>query len=409
MKRRIWIPTMIAIAAAFFLWKGPSVKSEPPFFLVHFNDFHPESQNFILGLGDEDFQIEVPHGKDLDQIGLREGSFHRERIALDQDGVGTDYSVAKTQTGLYLFEGTGVSYFNTDGTKRFWIEIADSGHASRSLSGPTYPQPDGSVLAFLLHLSRHADEIQLVRFHPEQGHSEVLVSLPEESPNQDLLQRHYLGDGFITTRRGGMNSISTDPAQFYGFDGKPAYHPLAAALTRLHQANIDLHPPHLSPDYGAFYPSQTSAAWGLFPWKDMPGQVDKHLFLLSATDTIQAVPVLCERYSLEPLNSLNFILVHPKLNLFLVGARLNQNDPRIMMYLGRVRKDPAGKVYRAETFRVRYFPQVECPIFSRNGQVLLFAMSDGAQTNLVFSHLSDIVADVNRRYPEAKFDLEELK
>ena len=42
---------------------------------------------------------------------------------------------------------------------------------------------------------------------------------------------------------------------------------------------------------------------------------------------------------------------------------------------------PAGGVLRAETFRLRYFPEAISPIFFRNGQVLLFAMREGRQTN----------------------------
>jgi hypothetical protein len=249
------------------------------------------------------------------------------------------------------------------------------------------------------------------RFYPhENGKSrkrEILLTLPKDCAI-GLLNRFYFPDGFIATWLS-RQWQEGDHAQYFGLDGKPQAHPLANAINLLHRHKIDLWEPGLSPDYGAFYPSQTKDAWGLFPWKGMPNQPDKNLFLLSVTDTVQAVPVTCEKYSLEPQESLTFVLVNPKLNLFLLGARLHRNDDSVMMYLGRVRKDSTGKIYRAETFRVKYFPEFQHTIFSRDGKVLLFAMRDGIQTNLVFARLSDIVADVNRRYPDAKFDLEELK
>jgi hypothetical protein len=78
-----------------------------------------------------------------------------------------------------------------------------------------------------------------------------------------------------------------------------------------------------------------------------------------------------------------------------------------MLYLGRIRR--VGGVLRAEAFRLRYFPEVVSPVFSRNGKVLLFSARMDNAVNLVFSRLEDLAADVNRRYPEAKFDLKELE
>jgi hypothetical protein len=183
---------------------------------------------------------------------------------------------------------------------------------------------------------------------------------------------------------------------------------VARAWNLLHQRQIDLRPSVISSENGSFYPSRTKDTWGLFPWKGMPGREKFNLFLLGVTDTVQAVPVTCDRLSLDPDGSLVNIVTHPNLNLFLVVAR-DENDQSTFLYLGRVRKDSTGKLYQAETYRVGSFDEVLWPIFSRDGQVLLFAMRDGRQTNLVFSHLVDLVAEVNRRYPEAKFDLEELK
>jgi hypothetical protein len=375
------------------------VKSEPPFFLVPFDDFNVEAQDFIPGLGDEDFQIEVPDGEALDQISLREGKFHRERIHLADYGIGTNYETVPSKQGFFLFEGTGALFFSSGGKKQVWNEDLES-------VGPTYGQSDGTALLFRQYIDR---QLQFVRLHPENGTVEILLTLPERTPSGETLERHYVQNGFICTWGSSRLTKSALPAQFYGFDGRPTPHPLAVGLNLLQQHKIDLRPPELTPSYGAFYPSQTKDTWGLFCWKGLPNQPDKNLFLLSVTDTVQAVPVNLDRYDLIPRESLDFLLVNPVYNVFLAGARQNRNDDSIMIFLGRVRKDSTGKIYRAETFRVRYFQEIASPVFSRDGKVLLFASRLPDGTNLVFAQLADIVADVNRRYPNAKFDLAELK
>jgi hypothetical protein len=410
--RWLWVGGLVIAAGttAFFL-KGPHVTKEFPFALVPFEDFYIRAQDFSWGLGEEDFQIQVPVGGKLDQIAFGLNGFHRKRIQLANWGIATTYAIAVTGPWLYLFENSGALLFNGNGSHRVWCEkFSDGLSREASLDGPAFPSPDGSVVVFVSSVGdgeKDTSLTELVRIYPEQGKQEVLLSLPQET-NKGLLERFDLPNGFIAIRRPDFDSL-WEPAQYYDLEGKPQHHPLAIGLNLLHQHKIDLYSPGLDPEFGAFYPSQTKDAWGLFPWKDMPNQTGKNLFLLSVTDTVQAVPVTCEKYSLEPQESLTFVLVHPKLNLFLLGARLHRNDDSVMMYLGRVRKDSAGKIYRAETYRVKYFPEVESPIFSRNGQVLLFASRMPNGTNLVFAHLTDIVADVNRRYPDAKFDLEELK
>jgi hypothetical protein len=184
---------------------------------------------------------------------------------------------------------------------------------------------------------------------------------------------------------------------------------MVTALQRLRQSGIRLPPPWLSLDHLLFHLSPTRNLWAIFPSDSLPRFPGKHLFLLSVTDTIQVLPISCDRYSLKSVESLDFVIGHPRLNLFLVGIKNEQDDRNgeVMLYLGRIRK--VGGILRAETFRLRYFPEIVSPVFSRNGKVLLFSSRMNNHVNLVFSRLEDLVADVNRRYPEATFELEELE
>jgi hypothetical protein len=378
-----------------------------PFLLIPFKNFDVEAQEFVLGLGPENFQISVPDGEQLDQISEHDGEFIRKEIRVDQTKIGTSYATSLTPDGgMFFILGSGIRYHAGPDLRRVWSGELGMDRWGPRLDGPVHGMNDGSCVVWVRG-RENSDDIQQVRFFQEKGKEQVLLTLPDLTPAGPL-DRIYLHDGYVATWAS-RKWVEGDHAQFYDWEGQPKPHPMARAWNLLHRQKIDLQSPGLTPTWGAFYPSQTKDSWGLFPWKGMPNQADKNLFLLSVTDTVQAVPVTCEKYSLEPQESLTFVLVHPKLNLFLLGARLHRNDDSVMMYIGRVRKDSAGKVYRAETYRVKYFPEFQHIIFSRDGKVLLFAMRDGKQTNLVFAHLDDIVADVNRRYPDAKFDLEELK
>jgi Tol biopolymer transport system component len=98
------------------------------------------------------------------------------------------------------------------------------------------------------------------------------------------------------------------------------------------------------------------------------------------------------------------VIVHPRLNLFLVGAKLEGD---VTIYLGHVRKE--GSLFEADMYRLQSFEQVSSPTFSRNGQVLLFATSEQGVEKVAMARLEDILSDINRRYPEAKLSLAALE
>jgi hypothetical protein len=407
MKLRIVVACVsIIVVASPLLAKGPSVKLQGPFTSFPFDEFNVETQSFIPGLGDRNFQIIVPAGKTLDQVEMVDGGLRRDRIILDKEGVSTDYTIAPTQDGFFLFEGCGVSHFNRSGSKRNWATLLSEQFSDLRVDGQARSLPNGSAVAMFSHTSKgNQDDAQLLRFRTESAKKEILLTLPKQGPD-GVLGRIELPGGFIATWSQ-PREVGGERAQFYGFDGKPQNHPLAAAVNLLHQSKIDLKSAGLLPEFGALYPSQTKDAWALFPWKELPGYLGKSLFLLSVTDTVQAAPVTCERHSLEPNFSLRFVLVHPRLNLFLLGVRLDPKDRNVELYLGRVQK--SDHVFRATTYKVHPFPEVASPVFSRDGNALLFAAKMDGQAQLVFAELPDILADINRRYPDAKLDLDSLK
>lgn len=397
--RFVFLPILYALALSSCM-KGPTMGKTYPFSVIPFDDFDVEQQTLQTGLGDKNFHIIVPDGGKMDEIWISKGDLKRRKIALDQDKVSSNYVTASTPTGLYLFEGSGVSYFTDGAAKQHWIASLEKQFSGYRIAGPAYPFSDGSAVAFFDY---HApgevdiDNLDLIRFFPQKGKQETLLSLPNKSNDGDL-ERIDLPNGFIATRWSWHKGVGmTDPAQFYGLDGKPYDHPLAKAITLLHKHNIDLRRFN-------FYPSQTKDAWGIFSHKPLVQFPDKHLYLLSATDTTQAIPVVAERNSLERQESLSFVLIHPKLNLFVLGVKQGES---VLPYLGHVSKD--GPIYRAETFRLRPFPEMEHALFSRDGQVLLFAARMNERTNFVFADLADLLADINRRYPEAKLDLDSLE
>ncbi len=404
--RFIIIAVILSAVSTLLLAKGLAIKSIPPFALLPYDDFNVEAQDFIPGLDAKNFQVMVPTRRVMDQIGMCDGKFQRDRIALEDFGVTTNYSLASTKSGFYLFLGSGALYFNSNGAKCIWSTGLFEQFSNLRIDGPAYSLPNGSAVAFFQHLAKFdVCETQLIRFRQESSAMEVLLSLPCETKD-GTLDRIHLPQGFIAFRDK-PRVVDGEPAQFYGLDGKPSNHPLANAINTLRKSKIVFHQPDLSPEFGALYSSQTKNSWALFPWDSIASHPGKYLFLLSMTDTLQANPVNCDRHTLDPRESLQFILIHPHLDLFLLGIRQNASEERIEIYLGHVQKE--GNRFLAKTYKVRPFPEVVSPVFSRDGSVLLFASRINSQTHLVFAELSDILADINRRYPEAKLDLDALK
>ncbi|MCB9495817.1 MAG: hypothetical protein H6686_02915 [Fibrobacteria bacterium] len=377
------------------------MKKESPFTEIPFDDFNVEQQTFQQGIRDDDFHISVPNGNKMDAIRFENGGLLRERIALDQYGVITTYATATARQGFYLFSGRGAAYFNLNGSQNKWrtiLHAANHPNSDYSLDGATEPFSDGTAVAFLNYTDSDGendiDNIELVQFHPEDEKMEILASFPRVS-NKEWLVRWNLPNGFLLSRR--RYSEITEDARYFGFDGKLNSHPLADGINALRHENINI-------QFNLFFPSQSKDPWGIFYCDSLSSFPSNRLHLLSVSDTIQATPIVAERNSLEMRKSLDFVMVHPNLNLFLLGVK---QDDHILLYLGRVKK--TNNAYSATTYRLRPFPEVASPIFSRNGQVLLFAARTAGRNHLVFAKLPDLLADVNRRYPEAKLDLDALK
>jgi hypothetical protein len=392
--------------------KGPTMGRNSPFQDFSYDHFNDEAQSLEQGIGPDDFQVSVSLGGKLDLLRYYNGSLHRERIGLDGMRILTSASTLLVGESLFVFQGHGGACFANRGAKPLWHRNFGSDF---DITGELIPSSHESVIGFHDELKggRGKDPssiIHLRRFHPQNEEFDELLQLPI-GDDLGMMELHQLPHGFLDVRSWRFDAIEDtvkEIAHYYTYEGKPEPHPLARALNLLHSQGIDLNHPNHLPAEGAFYPSRTRDTWGLFVWSDLPQFPGKHLFILSSTDTIQGVPVTCDRMSLNPSNSLQAVLVHPSKNVFLVVAKYQDADS-VEIYLGRVRKDSSGKVYRPETFRVGSFPKIEQPILSRNGEVLAFATFAGEQTHLVFSRLTDLVADVNRRYPDAKFDLEALK
>ena len=343
----------------------------------------------------------------LDQVSYLGGGIKRERIRLDDDGVGTSYATVPVKDGFWLFQNTGVSHFNETGSRIHFNETLVDLKYTRAFFGPAYARPDGGATAFIQELYGPEHRlIQLIRFPPASPKYEVLVSLPYETEHGSL-DRLYLRNGFLTLRHPQRKTDIYQAPQFYDWDGKPQPHILSNALSLLHKSDIKLCASRTGYEQGAFHVSQSKDVWGVFRWEGMPRFNDQLLFLLSVTDTVQVLPVTFGRMKMDSPTDLNFVRVHPHLNLFLAGV--SEGGGRVFVYLGHVRKDPTGKAYVARTFQLGFFDEVVSPVFSRNGEVLLFATRTGLKTNLVFARLADLLAEANRRYPDALLDLDALK
>lgn len=378
--------------------KEREMKNPSPFVSQEFSHFNAEGQSFQQGVGDEDFYITVPKSGKLEKLSLVDGDVSFVKNSLKTVELETSFILHPTENFNYLFYGTGVFLLKKNGDEVFEYEW----NQSRNFIG--YAHHQGDDLIFMMKrvmVESRGVNVELVKFTPNSRAPQTILSLPQRDASGEL-EMTPSAEGVVATRWRRSESV---PAKFYDFEGKEAFNPLAAAMNAMHTHGVDLAAGDpMFPEFGGMFPSKNKDKWSIFSWAGIPGYMDSRLFVLSAIDSARVLPVKCEGHSLKPTQSLRFVVVHPRLNLFLVGARL---DGDVTMYLGHVRRE--GSLYKPTMYRLRPFEQVWSPTFSRNGKVLLFATSEHGVEKVVFARLEDLLADINRRYPEAKLSLASLE
>jgi hypothetical protein len=286
------IPIGIAMSIVSFGCAGKR-SGNSPFVVQKFSHFNAEGQTFQQGHEAEDFQISVPKSGKLEQLFLKNGKVIFEKGGLKGRRIETSYIVQSTPNFKYLFYGTGVFLLKKDGEEVFEYEWS----LDRNFIMPIHQEGDTTTFLMKRITDFMMSNLELTAFSPDSRASKTKLSLPRNDANGHLVITP-IAAGMIATRWRRSESV---PAKFYDFEGKEAFHPIAAAMNAMQTQGIFLSAGDPTfPEYGGMFPSKTKDHWAVFSWQGLPGHEDARLFVLSAIDSAQSIPVKCEGHSLRP-------------------------------------------------------------------------------------------------------------
>lgn len=386
-------------------------KLDTPFSRHPLPGFVLDWQKLEPGLSDNEFHVMVRPGEKADIISFAsDGAMSRRQEKIGQEEeIFTNYALFPTSDGFIFQQGHGVSRYIGEKLVDFTLLFHEGEQVS--LGSPYWSQVDGpdriwvDLLFFkdgpfpttrralvLLEKSLNADPKSLPRIIKE-------IPLPQSaafSKYQDgRLYEGNSGSGTETTFRFLDRSLQERDT------------PLANGLNALAK----------NKKLGYFFKHSSWHPWILLdiekprPARGNPESKYSGLFAASFADTIRGQEVLCEGHPLfdsELDLDDNNLVVSPTHDLFLVLAPHGSDS--LHLYLGVMRRDSQG--WRPEAYRVRTFEAFHNSSlrFSRKGNSVVFISLDKQEKpEVVHAFISDLIADVNRRYPEAKLDLEALK
>jgi hypothetical protein len=384
----------------------------PPetFHYATFSDVHAEVQTFAPGFEADDFHLMAPATEAIQRLRLLGGRWVEDHISIQGWDAVSDYNFVRTGKFAYLFQLGGLELIDLDRMK----DVRDRTINGEDLSlNPTNfivrgASDSGEVLALMDCTPPPLfgkNFIQLHRFRSDLT-SEVLLQFPEDD---DLIG---LSDGFVVCPPFYEPTGPRTPYQAFAPNGTPQPGPLQQALNELLRRGLRVTAPHL-PAWGqqALWTTSLHRPWAMFSYADSAtGPTSRTWVMTLPSDSnpeTRTSPLVFETRH-QDKEFIQCLALSPNRNLFFATVNTtNQAADPVMLWIGRVlRKDG---LYRAECFRVQPFDQLQDLTFSRDGSTIAFFAMHQNQWQVAGARLDDIVAEVNRRYPDAKFDLEELK
>lgn len=403
---------LILSLAAFSGCGGTMIsRSQAPFNRYPLQGFVLEWQTLEPGLAGDEFHVMVRPGETADIITFREkGGMERRSEKIGQaEEIFTNYAIFPTSDGFLFMQGNG-TYREIQGK---WLDYSLRSTDSEEVfpNSPYWSRESGPDKIW--------SSLLFIRKGPNSSERRAFVELektpsdPPASPPR-IVREIPIPDGAqLFEHQGGYLCKADAPDgpevsfRFFDQNMQEEENRLASGLNALAKAG----------KLGEEQWSSPWESWALLrmkkpkPPKGDPEAKYSGLYFAAFADTILGHEVLCEGHPLfdseEDLDKDNLV-ISPSHNLFVVLAPHGEDS--LHFYLGAVRRREKG--WGTEVYRVRTFEKFHncSPKFSRDGNSIVFMTSDASsQPEVVHVYISDIIADVNRRYPEAKLDLEALK
>jgi len=383
----------------------------PPetFHYATFSDVHAEVQSFAAGFEGDDFHLMAPATEAIQRLYLLDGRWVEDHISIRGWDAVSDYNFVRNGKFAYLFQLGGLELIDLDRMKDVRDRIINGEDLELDPSNILFlDSSTGEMLAMMSHApssENRLNSIQLHRFRPDLS-SIILNQLPV------LTSLIGLSDGFVVCPPFYEPTGPRTPYQVFAPNGIPQPGPLQRALNELLRRGLRVTAPHL-PAWGqqSLWTTSLHRPWAMFSYADSAtGPTSRTWVMTLPNDSnpeTRTSPLVFETRH-QDKEFIQCLALSPNRNLFFATVNTtNQAADPVMLWIGRVlRKDG---LYRAECFRVQPFDQLQDLTFSRDGSTIAFFAMHDNQWQVAGARLEDIVADVNRRYPNAKFDLAELK
>ncbi len=399
------------LSGAFALWGTPS-RDDGVFVSRELTGFDGDAQFLAPGFNGDDFHVQVPRGGSVQRLVLDGRKLVEERIALGGFQVVSNYDCAPLGGRALVFQLGGLDLIDLRARRSVRDRELWQDHLCFANGGFVFPDPaNGCVFAQMDFIpdgpptEANRPTTQLHRFG-EDLKSEVLLELPARA---EVIP---LADGFVVCPTSGPLGSDRAPYRSYRFDGQPRPSALERTLNTFHPAGGEtLTAPAIlrgSFGLGLLYATHLERPWALVSLKatDTRGEetVRPAILTVGAAEPHLAditFPAADLRGNEEPQSA----AVSPTHDLFLASS--GGRDEAKTLWLGVVTRD--GQRHHVRCFRLRTFEVINDLTLSRDGSTVIFADWHKGRSVVVMARVADLVAEANRRHPEAKLDFGALR
>lgn len=375
-----------------------AMKQDPLFSKTPIPRFNLESQTFTPGLEPNDFHLQVPAGEKPVVLKFDEdGSMHISEGQFPED-VFTRYFLYPYPGGHVSIQGREVLRYEGGEPKRYMPPSVEG--LDYAPMFPDWARPAGTENIWIAYREGRKPDYEFKEMIAELAPGGKIVReipLPESSTLQD-----YQGGLLVT-----VEQTPPKPRHYQFLDSTFTLreNPLARGLNAMVAAGRM---------EGSSWIASPQHPWILLI---QPKEVPKGryanaaytgLFAASFADSGRMAEVLCEGH---PLFDSEWSLDVQDMAISTAGDYFVVIAPHVgdsaHVYLGVMREE--GGYWRPEAFRLRTLIKVYNPAltFSRDGRSLIFvSLDDADKPVVVHARLEDLLADVNRRYPNAHLTLD---
>lgn len=392
---------------------GNASRDDGVFVSRELRTFNDDAQFFAPGFNGDDFHVQVPRSSSMQRLALEGRKVVEEQLRISGFKVVSNYDIAPLGDNALVFQLGGLDLIDRQAQRSTRDRGLWQDHLRLTHGGFVFSDPaTGSVYAQMDFIpdgpptEENQPSFQFHRFGPDLR-SEVVLTLPNR------VELIPLTDGFVVAPSSDLLSGDLAPYRSYRFDGHAQPSALERTLNTFHPAGgATLTAPTIlrgSFGWGLLYATHLDRPWALVSLKaearhgEMP-TVRPAILTIGANEPHLAditFPAADNCGNEEP----QLVAVSPTHDLFLASSGGREDNKTL--WLGVVTRDGPG--HRVRCFRLRTFPVIHYLTLSRDGSTVVFADWPKEHSVVVMARVADLVAEVNRRHPEAKLDLGALR